>query len=91
MVALETRGSLRRAVDGPLAAVLQERSEYVVSFAGRSQYGGVGGVGTSACGLAALNCARVILGRERDGLKDVKLLREMMRRETLEVSIAACT
>ena len=44
MVALETPGSLRRAIDEPLAAVMQGQSEHVVLFAGhgRSQYGGVG-------------------------------------------------
>ena len=64
--------------------ILQNDEECVVSFEGRSQYGTRGG-GVSACGLAALNCARIILGKEKDGLKGVALLQSMMKRETLEV------
>lgn len=57
----------------------------VVSHQGRSQYSRIGG-GVSACGLAALNCARIVLGMERNGLRNEHLVREMMKRETLEVS-----
>ncbi|EMD40862.1 hypothetical protein CERSUDRAFT_71120 [Gelatoporia subvermispora B] len=46
--------------------------EYVVSHQGRSQYNGAAG-GASACGLAALNCARVILGGELAGLQKDQL------------------
>lgn len=68
----------------PLTKILSGR-EHVVSFPGRSQYGPDGG-GVSACGLAALNCARVILGKERDGMRGEHILRDMMKRETAEVS-----
>ncbi len=64
--------------------ILENGQEYVVSFEGRSQYG-IGGGGVSACGLAALNCARVVLGKEKEGLKGVALLQTLMKRETLEV------
>lgn len=58
--------------------------EYVVTFEGRSQYG-IDGGGASACGLAALNCARIVLGRERDGLRGGLLIDDMTKKETLEV------
>lgn len=83
MVALSRPESSKRNMDGPISAVYYGFSQHVVSFAGRSQYNGGGGA--SACGLAALNCARVVLGKERDGVKDVDLLQDMMKKETLEV------
>ncbi|KAH8094848.1 hypothetical protein BXZ70DRAFT_896170 [Cristinia sonorae] len=76
------------AVEGALAAVLQGRSKHLVSFAGQSQYGGGG---SSACGLAALNFARIILEKERDGLKDVALLQEMTRDEVIEDVLRICS
>ncbi|CAL1701269.1 unnamed protein product [Somion occarium] len=69
--------------------VLERNRQHVSSFAGRSQYSLNGG-GTSACGLAALNCARVILAKEMGGLKGAELLRYMMRRETLEDVLGIC-
>jgi hypothetical protein len=77
------RRAKEEAVDGVLAG-----SQHVVSFPGRSQYT-AGGGGASACGLAALNCVRVVLGRERDGLKDEELAYSMMGRETMEASTPA--
>jgi hypothetical protein len=74
------RRSQEETVDRILTGVQQ-----VVSFPGRSQYA-AGGGGVSTCGLAALNCARVILGRERDGLKGEELVCSMMGRETMEAS-----
>lgn len=67
-----------------VAKVLTGR-EHVVSFAGRSQYSPDGG-GVSACGLAALNCARVVLGKERDGMRGEQILEELMKQDTVEVS-----
>jgi hypothetical protein len=60
--------------------------ERVVSFAGRSQYNaGQGGV--SACGLAAMNFARVITSmRNATNLGDRELLDRLCRQETMEVS-----
>jgi len=64
-------------------------SEYVVCHAGRSQYSRIGG-GVSACGLAALNCARIILEMEKAGLVNEHIVREMMKRETLEEVLRPC-
>jgi hypothetical protein len=75
-----SRRAQEETVDRVLAGIQQ-----VVSFEGRSQYA-AGGGGASTCGLAALNCARVILGRERDGLKGEELVCSMMGRETMEAS-----
>lgn len=64
--------------------VLQGDGERVVSFSGRSQYSPNGG-GVSACGLAALNSARLVLQKDREGVHGSKLLEEMMKQETFEV------
>lgn len=58
--------------------------EYVVSHPGRSQYSRSGG-GVSACGLATLNCARVIFELERTGIKNAEFICALMRREFMEV------
>lgn len=54
----------------------------VVSHRSASQYrqGSV-----SACGLAALNCARIILTAERDGIHGRDLLRYILTQSTAEV------
>jgi len=46
-----------------------DNNEHIVSHTGTSQY--IGQAGTSACGLAALNFARVILAKVDGGQKDV--------------------
>ena len=53
-----------------------------MSHAGKSQYS-AGGM--SACGLAALNCARVILHEARRGLSSTELLQRIMEKEICEV------
>ena len=58
-------------------------TEHVVSH-GRSQYSGPGGV--SACGLAAMNCARLVLSKERTGLSGIRLVEELMKEEIIDVS-----
>jgi regulator of replication initiation timing len=60
-------------------------TQQTVSFPGRSQYA-AGGGGASACGLAAFNCVRIILSRERDGIRAAELVSSMVDRETIEVS-----
>ncbi len=60
-------------------------SSYVVSFAGNSQYSAGGGM--SSCGLAALNCARIILGKEQGGPLGASLLSDILKRQTLEVCL----
>jgi hypothetical protein len=73
-----------RVPSEPIARILAGH-EHVVSFAGRSQYGPDGG-GVSACGLAALNFARIIMGKECEGIMGEQILQEMMKQETAEVS-----
>ena len=57
--------------------------ERTVISHGASQYQ-VGGV--SACGLAALNCARIVLAAEQDGPKGIDLLKFVTRHKTAQVS-----
>jgi hypothetical protein len=64
--------------------VLAEGAEHVVSHGGTGQYGG-DGAGVSACGLAALNFARVVFSIEQGGLKDEALLQAVLARECIEV------
>ncbi|KAF4569734.1 hypothetical protein EYR36_009532 [Pleurotus pulmonarius] len=61
--------------------------DFIVSYGGSSQYQS-GGV--SACGLAALNCVRVILGKERDGIRGEALLREVASRQTAQEITSIC-
>lgn len=63
--------------------VLRGEREYVASHAGRSQYS-AGGM--SACGLAALNCARIVLQREKaTKVGPEEFVSSMMQRELCEV------
>lgn len=65
--------------------VLRGEREYVASHVGRSQYSSGAG-GMSACGLAALNCARVALHQEKScGTGSTPLLQRLMEREVCEV------
>ena len=59
-----------------------EITNYIVAH-GRSQYSGSGG--PSACGLAAMNCARVVLQKELAGIRGDALLGEMMKESTTDV------
>ncbi|KAI0796933.1 hypothetical protein C8Q75DRAFT_802600 [Abortiporus biennis] len=61
---------------------------HITTFPGTSQYNGGGGA--SACGLAALNCARIILHKEKAGLHGIGLLKDMMKRETLTEILSVC-
>jgi hypothetical protein len=56
--------------------------ERTVISHGASQYQ-VGGV--SACGLAALNCTRILLAAEQDGQKGIDLLKFVTRAKTAQV------
>jgi hypothetical protein len=58
--------------------------EVVVSHIGASQYANPGG-GVSACGLAALNCLRVVFTKEKAGVRGEALLEELMTRDVAEV------
>jgi hypothetical protein len=68
-----------------IANSIIEGNEEIISHRGASQYWN-GGSGTSACGLAALNCARVIFQKEIEGLEDHALLADLVQREAMEVS-----
>jgi hypothetical protein len=65
-------------------SVLMDGSERVVSYGGTGQYNG-DGAGTAACGLAALNFARVVFSIEQGGLQDTALLQAVLARECAEV------
>ena len=67
-----------------IARLLQGETELVVSHPGRSQYSAPGS-GASACGLAALNCARLVLQAERDGVRGTGLLEHILKQEFSEV------
>ena len=69
----------------PLDMISGHDAEYVVTHPGRSQYSRVGG-GVSACVLAAMNFARIVLGLHATGLGSPQLLQELMKRSLLEVS-----
>ena len=65
-------------------SVLADGAEHVVSYGGTGQYSG-DGMGASACGLAALNFARVAFSIEQGGLQDAALLQAVLARECSEV------
>jgi len=64
--------------------VLMDGSEHVVSHRGTGLYN-IDGAGTAACGLAALNFARVVFSIEKGGLRDAALLQAVLARECAEV------
>ena len=65
-------------------SVLADGAEHIVSHGGTGQYSG-DGMGASACGLAALNFARVAFSIEQGGLQDAALLQAVLARECSEV------
>ena len=71
-------------VDSITRSVLLDGTEHVVSHEGTSQYNRDGS-GASACGLAALNFARVVFLKEQDGLRDAALLQAVLSRDCAEV------
>jgi hypothetical protein len=64
--------------------VLERGAEHVVSYSGTSQY--KAGTGGAACGLAALNFARVVFLVEQNNLREIPLLETVLSRECAEVS-----
>ncbi|PPQ72313.1 hypothetical protein CVT26_007270 [Gymnopilus dilepis] len=79
------------AIDAIVAEVLQGKQR-IISYPHTSQYG-PDGTGRSACGLAALNCARIVmkLHEERnvdDGVKGTLL---MFSRPAMEDIISICS
>lgn len=75
---------MSESMSDTLARLLEGETELVVSHPGRSQYS-AGGSGASACGLAALNCARLVLQSEHDGVHGTQLLERIAEQEFSEV------
>ena len=69
------------SADATILRILSGVERTVISH-GPSQYQ-VGGV--SACGLAALNCTRIVLAAEQDGPKGRDLLKFVMKARTAQV------
>jgi hypothetical protein len=65
-------------------SVVVDGAEHVVSYGGTSQYNR-DGTGASACGLAALNFARIVFSMEQSGLQDTTLLQAVLARTCAEV------
>jgi hypothetical protein len=65
-------------------SVLERGAEHVVSYGGTSQYNREG-TGAAACGLAAMNFARIVFLMEQDNLRDTHLLQTVLSRECAEV------
>lgn len=60
--------------------------KYLCTHEGISQYSEGG---SAACGLAALNCARIVLDIERKGVRGDDLIMAMLERKTMQVRIIA--
>ena len=82
-----TDGKYDHSINAP-RVVSGEFSEYIVSHPGLSQYSAPSGAGVSSCGLAALNCARVVLGIHRSGLGNKQFVQELMKCRLLEARLA---
>ena len=65
-------------------SILVDGAEYVLPYGGTSQYSR-DGTSASACGLAALNFARMVFSMEQAGLQDMALLQAVMDRKCVEV------
>ncbi|KAI0663237.1 hypothetical protein C8Q70DRAFT_501362 [Cubamyces menziesii] len=66
-----------------------ELPEYIVTHPGHSQYSNAGG-GVSACGVAALNSARLVLGLHAAGIDSAQLVQELTERSFLEDILRPC-
>lgn len=66
-----------------VAARILGGQEYIATHYGTSQYS-MGG--SSACGLACLNCVRIVLNAEANGITGDALLEYMLRRSMIEAS-----
>jgi hypothetical protein len=67
-----------------IRGILVDGVERVLSYGGTGQYNR-DGTGTSACGLAALNFARIVFAMEQSGLQGINLLQAVLARECAEV------
>jgi hypothetical protein len=66
--------------------ILVDGAEHVLSYGGTCQYSR-DGTSASACGLAAMNFARIVFSMEQGGLKDSVLLQAVLARECAEVRV----
>jgi hypothetical protein len=66
--------------------ILVDGAEHVLSYGGTCQYSR-DGTSASACGLAAMNFARIVFSMEQGGLKDSVLLQAVLARECAEVRL----
>jgi hypothetical protein len=71
-------------IDAISRSLVVDDAEHVVSYRGTSQYNR-DGTGASACGLAALNFARIVFSIEQGGLQDTTLLQAILARPCAEV------
>lgn len=60
-------------------------TEEIVCHRGTQQYGNQGITGVSACGLAALNFARVVFEKEQESGRDEDFLQAVVAKETVHV------
>ncbi|KAI0273218.1 hypothetical protein BGY98DRAFT_1099469 [Russula aff. rugulosa BPL654] len=70
-------------------SIVVDDAEHVLSYGGTSQYNRDGS-GASACGLAALNFARIVFSMEQSGLQDTTLLQAVLARACAEETTAIC-
>ena len=72
----------------PIVRSVLGGTEEIVCHDGTQQYGdsGRGITGTSACGLAALNFARVIFQKEREIGRNEELIQVVIAKQTVHVS-----
>lgn len=70
-----------------LAQIIKEKEKLVV-HPGTSQYT-IGGV--SACGLASLNFARLVLDKEREGIQGATLLADIASVQAVEDIVSICS
>ncbi|KAH9984586.1 hypothetical protein BJV77DRAFT_966018 [Russula vinacea] len=70
-------------------SILRGGVERVLSYGGTGQYSR-DGTGASACGLAALNFARIVFSMEQSGLQGTDLLQAVLTRECAEETISIC-
>jgi hypothetical protein len=71
-------------IKGISRSILVDGVERVLSYDGTGQYNR-DGTGASACGLAALNFARIVFSMEQGGLQNIALLQAVLARECAEV------
>ncbi|KAF8465621.1 hypothetical protein DFH94DRAFT_698777 [Russula ochroleuca] len=76
-------------IKGISRSILVDGVERVLSYDGTGQYNR-DGTGASACGLAALNFARVVFSMEQGGLQNTDLLEAVLSRECAEQTTAIC-